>query len=42
MRKRFYIALAMLLGVLAGVITWQALRLREREPVYQGKVCGRD
>ena len=37
MRKRVYIALAVVLVILAGVITWQALRLREREPVYQGK-----
>jgi hypothetical protein len=35
MRKRVYIALAVLLVALAGVITWQVLR--EREPVYQGK-----
>jgi hypothetical protein len=41
MRKRVYIALAVVLIILAGVITWQALHLREREterePVYQGK-----
>ena len=35
MRKRVYIALAVLLVMLAGVIAWQVLRLRE--PVYQGK-----
>jgi len=35
MRKRVYIALAVVLVALAGVIAWQALR--EREPVYQGK-----
>ena len=35
MRKQFYIALAVLLVILAGVIAWQVLRLRE--PVYQGK-----
>jgi hypothetical protein len=35
MRKRIYIALAVLLVILAGVIAWQVLR--EREPVYQGK-----
>lgn len=35
MRKRVHIALAVLLVVLAGVIVWQVLRLRE--PVYQGK-----
>jgi HEAT repeat protein len=35
MRKRVQIALAVLLVFLAGVITWQGLRLRE--PVYQGK-----
>ena len=35
MRKRVYIALAVLLVILAGVSAWQVLRLRE--PVYQGK-----
>jgi HEAT repeat protein len=35
MIKRVYIALAVLLVILAGVIAWQAMRLRE--PVYQGK-----
>ena len=35
MPKRVQIALAVLLVMLAGVITWQALRLRE--PVYAGK-----
>jgi hypothetical protein len=35
MRKRVHIALAILLVMLAGVIGWQGLRLRE--PVYQGK-----
>jgi len=35
MRKQVYIALAVLLVILAGVIAWQVLRLRE--PVYQGK-----
>jgi hypothetical protein len=35
MRRRVYIALAVLLVMLAGVIAWQVLRLRE--PVYQGK-----
>jgi hypothetical protein len=35
MPKRVYIALAFLLVVLAGVIGWQVLRLRE--PVYQGR-----
>ena len=35
MRKRVYIALAVLLVILAGVIAWQVMRLRE--PVYQGK-----
>jgi hypothetical protein len=35
MRKRVYIALAVVLVALAGVIAWQVLR--EREPVYQGK-----
>ncbi len=34
MRNRVYIALAVVLGILAGVIGWQVLRLRE--PVYQG------
>ncbi|MGO8925638.1 MAG: HEAT repeat domain-containing protein [Limisphaerales bacterium] len=36
MRKRVHIALAVLLVMLAGVIAWQVLR--QREPVYQGKV----
>jgi hypothetical protein len=35
MRKRVYIALAVVLVALAGVSVWQGLRLRE--PVYQGK-----
>ena len=35
MRKRVYIALAILLVILAGVMAW--LGLRQREPVYQGK-----
>src|ERR1035437_3819229 len=35
MRKRVYVALAVLLVMLAGVSAWQGLR--EREPVYQGK-----
>jgi C-terminal processing protease CtpA/Prc len=35
MRKRVYIALAVLLVMLVGVIGWQVLR--ERQPVYQGK-----
>ena len=35
MRKRFQIALAVLLLVLAGVIAWQVLRVPE--PVYDGK-----
>ena len=35
MRKRVYIALAVLLVTLAGVIAWQVRRLRE--PVYQGE-----
>jgi HEAT repeat protein len=39
MRKRVYIALAVLLVMLAGVIGWQGLR--EREPVYQGKRLSR-
>jgi hypothetical protein len=34
MRKRVQIALSVLLVILAGVIAWQVLRLRE--PVYQG------
>ena len=33
MPKRFHIALAILLVILAGVIAWQVLRLRE--PVYR-------
>jgi len=38
MRKRFHIALAVLLVMLVGVMGWQLLRAsREREPVYQGK-----
>ncbi len=37
MPKRVYIALAVLLVILAGVIAWQGLRLREREPEYQGR-----
>ncbi|MGO8928675.1 MAG: hypothetical protein ACLQU3_17540, partial [Limisphaerales bacterium] len=37
MQKRVHIALAVLLVMLVGVIAWQVLRLREREPVYQGK-----
>jgi HEAT repeat protein len=35
MRKRVHIALAVLLVILAGVMAWLGLRLRE--PVYQGK-----
>jgi hypothetical protein len=35
MRKRVYIALAVLLVMLAGLIAWRGLRLREREPEYQ-------
>jgi hypothetical protein len=35
MPKRFHIALAILLVILAGVIAWQVLRLRE--PDYRGK-----
>jgi hypothetical protein len=35
MRKRVHIALAVLLVMLAGVIGWQMLHLRE--PIYQGK-----
>jgi hypothetical protein len=35
MRKRVYIALAVLLVILAGVSAWQGLSLRE--PLYQGK-----
>jgi C-terminal processing protease CtpA/Prc len=35
MRKRVYIALAVLLVILAGVVAWQGLR--EHKPVYQGK-----
>ena len=35
MRKRVQVALAVALIILAGVIAWQVLRLRE--PVYQGK-----
>ena len=35
MQKRVYIALAVVLIILAGVIGWQGLR--EREPVYQGR-----
>src|ERR1019366_8151646 len=35
MRKWFQIAVAVLLVILAGVIAWQVLRLRQ--PVYQGK-----
>ena len=38
MRKRVYIALAIVLVMLAGVIAWQVRQAsREREPVYQGK-----
>jgi hypothetical protein len=35
MLKRVQIALAVVLVILAGVIGWQGLRLRE--PVYQGR-----
>jgi HEAT repeats len=35
MRKRVYIALAVVLVILAGVAAWQGLR--QREPVYQGR-----
>jgi len=38
MQKRVYIALAVVLVTLAGVIGWQGLRLRE--PVYQGRRLG--
>jgi hypothetical protein len=34
MRKRFHIALVVLLVVLVGVGAWQVLCLREREPGY--------
>jgi hypothetical protein len=34
---RIYIALAVLLVMLAGVIGWQVLRPPEREAAYQGK-----
>jgi len=39
MRKRVHIALAVVLVMLAGLITWQGLRKPEpkREPVYHGK-----
>ncbi|MGO8929178.1 MAG: HEAT repeat domain-containing protein [Limisphaerales bacterium] len=37
MRKRVYIALTVLLVILAGVIAWQVLQMPEREPVYQGR-----
>jgi hypothetical protein len=37
MRKRVQIALTVLLVALGGVIAWQVLHPREREPVYQGK-----
>jgi HEAT repeat protein len=37
MRKRVYIALAVLLVALVSVIVWQVLHAQEREPVYQGK-----
>jgi hypothetical protein len=37
MIKWVYVALAVLLVILAGLIAWQGLRLREREPEYQGK-----
>jgi HEAT repeat protein len=37
MRKRFLIALAVLLVMLVGMSAWQVLCLRDREPVYQGK-----
>ena len=37
MRKRVYIALAIVLVAVAGVIAWQVTRPQEREPVYQGK-----
>jgi hypothetical protein len=35
MRKRVHIAFAVLLVILAGMLTWQGLR--EREPLHQGK-----
>jgi hypothetical protein len=35
MQERVYIALAVVLVTLAGVIAWQMLHLRE--PVYEGK-----
>ena len=37
MRKRVYIALAVLLVALISVAVWQLLHSQEREPVYQGK-----
>jgi hypothetical protein len=37
MRKRVYVALAVVLVALISVVDWQLLRSQEREPVYQGK-----
>jgi hypothetical protein len=36
MRKRVYLALAVFVAGLAGVIGWQVLRMKENEPLYQG------
>jgi HEAT repeat protein len=37
MRKRFRIAFTILLSATLGVVVWQVLRPREREPIYRGK-----
>jgi hypothetical protein len=37
MRKRVYIALAVVLVILAGVIAWQVLRLRSTVPTWDGR-----
>ena len=37
MRKRVHIALAVVLVILAGVITWQVLRLPEPDPIIDGR-----
>jgi hypothetical protein len=37
MGKRVHIALAVVLAAVAGLIAWQGLHPKEREPVYQGK-----
>src|ERR1035441_2154889 len=37
MRKRLYIALAVLVTAALAVVGWQVLRPPEPEPVYQGK-----